>query len=70
MSVTPIPDDPKYAYALVNDQRVIVDRSSRKVIHRTGHFDQREAACHVIRQMRRNSDNFIKEDIIRRMALR
>jgi outer membrane lipoprotein SlyB len=30
--VTPIPDDPKYAYAIVNDQRVIVQPSSRKVI--------------------------------------
>lgn len=30
--VTPIPDDPKYAYAIVNDQRVIVEPSSRKVI--------------------------------------
>ncbi|TAX67165.1 DUF1236 domain-containing protein (plasmid) [Rhizobium ruizarguesonis] len=32
MVVTPIPDDPKYAYAIVNDQRVIVEPSSRKVI--------------------------------------
>lgn len=30
--VTPIPDDPNYAYAIVNDQRVIVEPSSRKVI--------------------------------------
>lgn len=30
--VTPVPDDPKYAYAIVNDQRVIVEPSSRKVI--------------------------------------
>lgn len=30
--VTPIPDDPKYSYAIVNDQRVIVEPSSRKVI--------------------------------------
>ncbi|CAN7677112.1 DUF1236 domain-containing protein [Rhizobium sp. LjRoot98] len=30
--VTPIPDDPKYAYAVVNDERVIVEPSSRKVI--------------------------------------
>jgi len=30
--VTPIPDDPKYAYAIVNEQRVIVEPSSRKVI--------------------------------------
>ncbi|MEH7880177.1 DUF1236 domain-containing protein [Rhizobium laguerreae] len=30
--VTPIPDDPKYAYAIVNDQRVIVEPSSRTVI--------------------------------------
>lgn len=30
--VTPIPDDPTYAYAVVNDERVIVEPSSRKVI--------------------------------------
>jgi hypothetical protein len=30
--VTPIPDNPKYAYAIVNDERVIVEPSSRKVI--------------------------------------
>ncbi|MBP2446231.1 DUF1236 domain-containing protein [Rhizobium leguminosarum] len=30
--VTPIPDDPTYAYAVVNDERVIVVPSSRKVI--------------------------------------
>jgi hypothetical protein len=30
--VTPVPDDPKYAYAIVNDERVIVEPSSRKVI--------------------------------------
>ncbi|KPH04283.1 DUF1236 domain-containing protein (plasmid) [Rhizobium acidisoli] len=30
--VTPIPDDRKYSYAIVNDQRVIVEPSSRKVI--------------------------------------
>jgi hypothetical protein len=30
--VTPVPDDTKYAYAVVNDQRVIVEPSSRKVI--------------------------------------
>ncbi|QPB22747.1 DUF1236 domain-containing protein [Rhizobium sp. 007] len=30
--VTPVPDDPTYAYAVVNDQRVIVEPSSRKVI--------------------------------------
>lgn len=30
--VTPIPDDPSYAYAIVNDERVIVEPSSRKVI--------------------------------------
>ncbi|WP_064695375.1 DUF1236 domain-containing protein [Rhizobium aegyptiacum] len=30
--VTPIPDDPTYAYAIVNDQRVIVEPSSRTVI--------------------------------------
>jgi hypothetical protein len=30
--VTPVPDDPKYAYAVVNDSRVIVEPSSRKVI--------------------------------------
>ncbi|MGZ2455192.1 DUF1236 domain-containing protein [Rhizobium anhuiense] len=29
--VTPIRDDPKYAYAIVNDQRAIVEPSSRKV---------------------------------------
>ena len=30
--VTPIPDEPKYSYAIVNDERVIVEPSSRKVI--------------------------------------
>ncbi|KAA0690981.1 DUF1236 domain-containing protein [Neorhizobium sp. P12A] len=30
--VKPIPDDPTYAYAVVNDERVIVEPSSRKVI--------------------------------------
>lgn len=30
--VTPIPDDPTYAYAVVNDERIIVEPSSRKVI--------------------------------------
>ncbi len=30
--VTPVPDDPKYAYAIINDQRVIVEPSSRKVV--------------------------------------
>ncbi len=30
--VTPIPDDPTYAYAVVNNERVIVEPSSRKVI--------------------------------------
>lgn len=30
--VSPVPDDPTYAYAVVNDQRVIVEPSSRKVI--------------------------------------
>ncbi|MCS3742890.1 MULTISPECIES: DUF1236 domain-containing protein [unclassified Rhizobium] len=30
--VTPVPDQPKYAYAIVNDGRVIVEPSSRKVI--------------------------------------
>ena len=30
--VTPVPDNPKYAYAVVNDERVIVEPSSRKVI--------------------------------------
>ncbi|MGV4796802.1 DUF1236 domain-containing protein [Rhizobium sp. F40D2] len=30
--VRPIPDDPTYAYAVVNDERVIVEPSSRKVI--------------------------------------
>ncbi|CAN7642762.1 DUF1236 domain-containing protein [Neorhizobium sp. LjRoot104] len=30
--VQPVPDNPKYAYAIVNKQRVIVEPSSRKVI--------------------------------------
>ena len=30
--VTPVPDNPKYAYAVVNKERVIVEPSSRKVI--------------------------------------
>ncbi|MBB3962994.1 MULTISPECIES: DUF1236 domain-containing protein [Rhizobium] len=30
--VTPIPEDPNYSYAIVNDERVIVEPSSRKVI--------------------------------------
>jgi hypothetical protein len=30
--VIPVPDDPKYAYAIINDQRVIVEPSSLKVI--------------------------------------
>ncbi|EPE94854.1 DUF1236 domain-containing protein [Rhizobium grahamii] len=30
--VTPIPENPKYSYAIVNDERVIVEPSSRKVI--------------------------------------
>ncbi len=30
--VTPVPEDPTYAYAIVNDERVIVEPSSRKVI--------------------------------------
>ena len=30
--VTPVPENPKYAYAVVNDERVIVEPSSRKVI--------------------------------------
>ena len=30
--VTPVPENPKYAYAIVNDERVIVEPSSRKVI--------------------------------------
>ena len=30
--VTPVPDSPKYAYAVVNDERIIVEPSSRKVI--------------------------------------
>ncbi|GAB1584725.1 DUF1236 domain-containing protein [Phyllobacterium phragmitis] len=33
VTVTPIPDSPKYAYAVVNHQRVIVDPSTRTVIH-------------------------------------
>jgi hypothetical protein len=32
VTVTRIPDNPKYAYAVVNDERVIVEPSSRKVI--------------------------------------
>ena len=30
--ITPVPDNPKYAYAVVNRERVIVEPSSRKVI--------------------------------------
>ncbi|KRB49235.1 hypothetical protein ASE04_18885 [Rhizobium sp. Root708] len=30
--VTPVPENPKYAYAIVNEERVIVEPSSRKVI--------------------------------------
>jgi hypothetical protein len=30
--VTPVPDNPKYAYAVVNHQRVIVQPTTRKVI--------------------------------------
>jgi hypothetical protein len=30
--VQPVPENPKYAYAIVNKQRVIVEPSSRKVI--------------------------------------
>ncbi|WP_413712335.1 DUF1236 domain-containing protein [Rhizobium sp. Rhizsp82] len=30
--VTPVPENPKYAFAVVNDERVIVEPSSRKVI--------------------------------------
>lgn len=30
--VTPVPEDPRYAYAVVNRQRVIVQPSSRKVV--------------------------------------
>jgi len=30
--VQPVPDNPKYAYAVVNKQRVIVEPTSRKVI--------------------------------------
>jgi hypothetical protein len=30
--VTPVPENPNYAYAIVNDERVIVEPSSRKVI--------------------------------------
>lgn len=30
--VTPVPENPKYAYAIVNDERVIVEPTSRKVI--------------------------------------
>jgi len=32
VTVMPIPDSPKYAYAVVNHQRVIVDPSTRTVI--------------------------------------
>ncbi len=30
--VTPVPENPNYAYAIVNNERVIVEPSSRKVI--------------------------------------
>ncbi|MBW9117671.1 DUF1236 domain-containing protein [Rhizobium cauense] len=30
--VTPVPDNPQYSYAIVNNERVIVEPSSRKVI--------------------------------------
>ncbi|QRM47002.1 DUF1236 domain-containing protein [Rhizobium sp. BG4] len=30
--VTPVPENPRYAFAVVNDERVIVEPSSRKVI--------------------------------------
>lgn len=30
--ITPVPENPKYAYAVVNHERVIVEPSSRKVI--------------------------------------
>jgi len=30
--VTPVPDNPTYSYAIVNDERVIVEPSSRKVV--------------------------------------
>jgi hypothetical protein len=30
--VTPVPDNPKYGYAVVNHERVIIEPSSRKVI--------------------------------------
>jgi outer membrane lipoprotein SlyB len=30
--VTPVPDNPTYGYAVINDERVIVEPSSRKVI--------------------------------------
>jgi hypothetical protein len=30
--VTPVPEDPSYAYAVVNHQRVIVQPSSRKIV--------------------------------------
>ncbi len=32
VAVTPIPDETGYAYAIVNDERVIVEPSTRKVI--------------------------------------
>ncbi|MFP3547389.1 DUF1236 domain-containing protein [Rhizobium sp. SIMBA_035] len=30
--VTPVPENPTYSYAIVNDERVIVEPSSRKVV--------------------------------------
>lgn len=30
--VTPVPENPKYGYAIVNNERVIIEPSSRKVI--------------------------------------
>lgn len=30
--VTPVPDNPKYAYAVVNNERIIVEPTSRKII--------------------------------------
>ncbi len=31
--VTPVPENPKYGYAIVNNERVIIEPSARKVIH-------------------------------------
>jgi L-aminopeptidase/D-esterase-like protein len=31
--VTPVPENPRYGYAIVNNERVIIEPSARKVIH-------------------------------------